>query len=142
MIGLGCGARSYTRRLHYSTPYAVPRPAVRAVLEEFLARPPGSFDAADHGIWLDEEDQRRRFVILSLLQAAGLSLAAYRSRFAGEVLTDLPQLRELQHRDLAEFHDDCLRLTAAGMERSDAIGPWLVSDKVRRLMEGYQWRIT
>lgn len=140
MVGLGCGARSYTRRLHYSTPYAVPRSGVRAVLEEFVGRPAEAFDRADHGIVLDAEDQRRRYVILSLLQAEGLSRAAYQERFATEVLDDLQSLGELASLGLLEITDDRLRLTAAGLERSDAIGPWLFSERVCRLMESYSWR--
>lgn len=140
MIGLGCGARSYTRRLHYSTPYAVARPAVQAVLGEFLARPEASFDAADHGIWLDDEDQRRRYAILSLLQCEGLSQADYRKRFGSDLMSDLPQVAELQRLGLVELCSDCVRLTEAGLERSDAIGPWLFSERVRRRMETYAWR--
>src|SRR5262249_2986370 len=33
MVGLGCGARSYTRGLHYSTEYAVRGRGVREILE-------------------------------------------------------------------------------------------------------------
>jgi oxygen-independent coproporphyrinogen-3 oxidase len=142
MVGLGCGARSYTRKLHYSTPYAVPRRAVREVLESFLRRSPDDFAAASHGIPMDCEDQRRRYVILSLLQTEGMSRADYERRFETEALADLPQLRELQKLGLMTVSEDHLRLTAAGVERSDAIGPWLFSEKVRRLMESYQWRVT
>jgi oxygen-independent coproporphyrinogen-3 oxidase len=141
MIGLGCGARSYTRRLHYSTPYAVPRSAVRSVLEEFLGRPAGAFDYADHGILLDIEDQQRRYVILSLLQAEGLPREAFRVRFATDVLEALPELRELESRGYLEITGERLRLTASGLERSDTIGPWLFSERVRGLMESYTWRM-
>ncbi|NUQ64876.1 MAG: STM4012 family radical SAM protein [Pirellulales bacterium] len=140
MVGMGCGARSYTRRLHYSTPYAVPRSAVRGVLEEFVGRPAESFNQADHGIVMDAEDQRRRYTILSLLQVEGLSRVAYRQRFSTDVLDDLPALGELERIGLLEITGARLRLTAAGLERSDAIGPWLFSERVRRLMESYTWR--
>ena len=30
--------------------------------------------------------------------------------------------------------DDCLRLTQAGMERSDVIGPWFNSERVNELI--------
>jgi oxygen-independent coproporphyrinogen III oxidase len=33
-----------------------------------------------------------------------------------------------------------LALTDAGLERSDAIGPWLCSPAVRARMEGHEWR--
>lgn len=81
MIGLGCGARSYTRGLHYSFDYAVGVRHVRAILDDYLAQPAAAFDLAHVGITLDEAEQRRRWVIKSLLQADGLARAAYATRF-------------------------------------------------------------
>lgn len=140
MIGLGCGARSYTRRLHYSSEYAVKRPGVRSILEAFVERDAASFASADHGIHLDEEDRRRRYAILSLLPVEGLSLQDYRQRFGGDIFEHLPQLSELIERGLADVHGDRFRLTESGIERSDVIGPWLYSRRVLRLMETYRWR--
>ncbi len=37
MVGLGCGARSYTRGLHYSSEYAVGASGVRAILRDYVA---------------------------------------------------------------------------------------------------------
>ncbi len=140
MVGIGCGARSYTRRLHYSTEYAVVRPGIRSILGEFLRRDERSFSHAEHGFRLDEEDQRRRFAILGLLLTEGLSLHAYRLHFKTDTLDDLPQLRHLLDRGLARLTGDRLRLTELGIERSDAVGPWLYSERVCRLMETHQCR--
>ncbi|HEU4328608.1 MAG TPA: STM4012 family radical SAM protein [Roseiflexaceae bacterium] len=140
MVGLGCGARSYTRALHYSSEYAVSAGGVRAIIADYLARPDESFGAAHYGIALGPEEQRRRFVIQSLLQVEGLDLPAYRRRFGGEVLDDLPALAELPGLGLAERAGDVLRLTNAGLERSDAIGPWLYTTEVGTLMEAYELR--
>lgn len=138
MIGLGCGARSYTRSLHYSTRYAVDQPAVRSILQEFVGRSTESFGFADHGFRLDGEDQRRRYVIISLLLCEGLSRPGYAKRFGRDPLDDLSELAELQRNGLATFSADRIRLNEAGVERSDNIGPWLYSAKVRRLMESYK----
>lgn len=135
MIGLGCGARSYTRRLHYSGRYAVTASGIRKIMDWFLALPGESFSLADYGFRLDGEEQRRRFVIKSLLQAAGLSLPHYQQWFGSEVLDDLPELAQLEPQGLAETREDQLCLTAQGLERSDAIGPWLYSARVRQLMQ-------
>jgi oxygen-independent coproporphyrinogen-3 oxidase len=140
MISLGCGARSYTRSLHYSREYAVGSRAIAGILADYLRREPADFAACDYGIQLDADEQRRRHVILSLLQAAGLDLAEYRSRFAAEALADLPQLAALEQAALATIDDERIRLTPAGLERSDAIGPWLYSPAVRRRIEEYAWR--
>lgn len=139
MIGLGTGARSYTSALHYASVYAMGHDRVRSIIEEFVGSDDAAFGFARNGIWLDDEDQRRRFVILSLL-ADGVDLDAYRERFGAEALEDLPQLGELLeagwvHRDTA-----ALRLTEAGLERSDVIGPWLRSERVKRLMADYELR--
>ena len=138
MIGLGCGARSYTSELHYSTEYAVGRSGVRSILADYLKRDRDSFRTARHGFRLNEEDRRRRFVLQGLLQADGLDTAAYRARFDAAVADDLPELNDLFPRGLAEYHGGTLRLTAAGLERSDAVGPWLYSGKVRGLMGEYE----
>ena len=137
MIGLGCGARSYTPTLHYSTEYAVGRSGVQSILADYLKRSPDQFAAASYGIVLNEDEQRRRFVLLSLLQSSGLSLDDYSRQFQSNLWYDLPELAELLELDLAAFDTEArqLRLTAAGLERSDTIGPWLYSEQVRHLME-------
>lgn len=140
MVGLGCGARSYTRRLHYSTEYAVGRTGVRAILEDYVHREEKRFGFADYGFALDPEEQRRRFVLLSLLQSEGLDLDAYRERFGGDPGDHLPELADLEPLGLARQEERRLLLTETGLERSDAIGPWLGSPRVRGLMESYDLR--
>jgi len=138
MVGLGCGARSYTRSLHYSTKYAVDQSAVRSILQEFVGRTTESFGFADHGFRLDDEDQRRRYAIISLLLCEGLSRTGYAKRFRGDPLDDLPELADLERNGLTTISADRIRLNEAGIERSDTIGPWLYSAKVLRLMESYE----
>ena len=141
MIGLGCGARSYTSELHYATPYAVRRSAVRTLVEQYLARPRESFAAIDHGIRLDADDQRRRWLLLSLLQAEGFSRADYAARCGGDVFGDLPQLTRLEVLGLMEVADDRLRLTETGLDRSAAFGPLLFSRLVRGLLVSLSWTV-
>jgi oxygen-independent coproporphyrinogen III oxidase len=140
MVGLGCGARSYSQNLHYSSEYAVGQTGVREILHDFVQRPDSSFDLASHGFKLDRLEQQRRFVIQSLLQVSGLDLHFYRSRFDSDVFMDLAQLLELMPLGFATLHEDSLKLTAAGLERSDAIGPWLYSSHAQHLMQGYELR--
>ncbi len=132
MIGIGCGARSYTRALHYSTEYAVRAPGIREIIADYVARPDDAFDSADYGFHLGLEEQRRRYTIQSLLSGEGLMLAAYRDHFGTEPFDDLPELTELEPLGLARRDRDRLCLTKAGVERSDAIGPWLYSESVRK----------
>jgi oxygen-independent coproporphyrinogen-3 oxidase len=137
MVGFGCGARSYASALHYSTEFAVGRAGVRSILLNYLKREERQFGEAQHGYVLNAEEQQRRYVIQSLLQTPGISRPAYARRFTADVLTDLPQLGELEALGLAELEEDRIQLTAAGLERSDVIGPWLYSPRVQALMEEY-----
>lgn len=137
LVGLGCGARSYTQALHYATEYAVSATGVRSILADYIQRPADSFAYADYGFALNAEEQRRRYVIQSLLQATGLDLAAYRARFDSEALEDLPQLHELTQHGMARWHEGNLRLTPDGMEKSDVIGPWLGSMQTQAAMQEY-----
>jgi coproporphyrinogen III oxidase-like Fe-S oxidoreductase len=138
MVGLGCGARSYTSSLHYSFDYAVTVGEVRAVLDDYLARPDDDFRFAEFGYRLDDAEQRRRWLLKSLLRAEGVPAADYRARFGTSHVTDFPELTTLAARGWLEPGLD--RLTADGLARSDAIGPWLVSAPVRAAMDGHVLR--
>lgn len=140
MLGLGCGARSYTSDLHYSYEYAVTTSAIRDVITRYLQLDADAFSRVDYGFRLDREDQQRRYAILSLLQCEGLSRADYRSVFDSDVLEDLPSILRLEQAGYLNVDVDRLKLTPNGLEYSDAIGPWLRSEKVGRLEATYQWR--
>ncbi|MBZ4415807.1 STM4012 family radical SAM protein [Myxococcus sp. RHSTA-1-4] len=139
MVGLGCGARSYTGGVHYSSEYAVGSREVRSIIASYSERTEASFGEVGYGFRLSPEEQRRRYMLLSLL-AEGVDLAAYRQRFGAEVLEDFPELAELETHGLGRQEAGVLRLTAAGVERSDLIGPWLHSEPVREQMKEYAWR--
>lgn len=139
-LGLGCGARSTTAALHYSSEYAVGRGSVREILAAYLARPPASFRSAHFGVLLSPEDRRRAHILQELLETAGLSRCPYRGTFGADALDDVPQLRLLVEAGLAVVDEACMRLTEAGIERADVIGPWLYAAEVTARMESYAWR--
>ncbi|MBB4943690.1 oxygen-independent coproporphyrinogen-3 oxidase [Streptosporangium album] len=162
MVGLGCGARSYTSSLHYSYEYAVGAGQVRAIIDDYVRLAPEEFAVANVGFRLGEDERRRRHLIQSLLQAEGLETAAYRERFGTEVTAGFgAELDLLSGRGWLEpavpgapgtlenpgapepagsgaRGADRLRLTAEGLAYSDAIGPALFSGRVRELMAGYE----
>jgi oxygen-independent coproporphyrinogen-3 oxidase len=140
MIGLGCGARSYTRSLHYSTEYAVGAGGVREIIADYLAKDDAAFAVADYGCELDGAEQRRRWVIKSLLRAEGMDLAAYERHFGSGAPEDVPQLADLSAAGLVERRGDRLAPTPAGLERSDVIGPWLYSEHAQQLMSAFEAR--
>ena len=67
---------------------------------------------------------------LALLRIDGLDRAAYLEEFGSDLFEDFVHLSELEENGLAVRLDDRLTLTAAGMARSDTIGPWLYSEAV------------
>jgi len=138
MIGLGCGARSYTRAVHYSTEWAVGARGVRDILDRWVERADAAFAVAEYGFALDAGEQRRRWLILSLLADDGLAIAAYRTRFGTDPAADFPELAELTPRGLAIHTADAIRLTPEGLGRADALGPWLYSADVQRRMAAYE----
>lgn len=140
MVGLGCGARSYTRTLHYSSEYAVGAVGVRDIIGDFVQRPAEAFADASHGFVLNTDERKRRFILQSLLHHSGLDVAAYTAEFFSEALAESPQLRELLEHEFAALDGQRMILTPAGMEQSDAIGPWLYSPAVNELSRGYEWR--
>lgn len=139
MIGLGCGARSYTRHLHYASAYAVGRQSTRSIIDDYCQRPADSFGYAHYGISMDEEERKRRYVIQSLLSQPGLDLASYQMLFAGaDACRDIPLLVELEQAGLAERHGSLLTLNDDGLALSDGIGPALISPRVWQRMHDFE----
>jgi oxygen-independent coproporphyrinogen-3 oxidase len=136
MIGLGCGARSYTSSLHYSFDYAVSAHEVRGIIDDYVATK--DFAHAKVGFRLDEDEQRRRHFLQSLLQADGVDEAAYRERFLTSAWDDFAA--ETGQLRAAGFIEDSLRLTPKGLAWSDGIGPLLFSSHVRAAMRAYELR--
>ncbi|UIX28667.1 STM4012 family radical SAM protein [Streptomyces sp. GQFP] len=138
MIGLGCGARSYTSRLHYSFDYAVSMGEIRGIIDDYTATT--DFSRALHGRWVDEDEARRRHLLQSLLQAQGMPVAEYRLRFGSDPYADFPaELDTLDARGwLDHGQDRQLRLSAEGLAHSDAIGPEFFSPDVRAAMAAYE----
>jgi oxygen-independent coproporphyrinogen III oxidase len=143
MVGLGSGARSYTTTLHYSFDYAVGSASVKSILADFLERSDDGFTTAEIGFWLDGDEQRRRWLLKSLLHTDGVDLLAYRRRFGTGLAGDFPELERLGELGWVEgvgSEDGRLRPTAEGLAFSDTIGPWLFSNGVREAMGAWELR--
>ncbi|MEY9895361.1 oxygen-independent coproporphyrinogen-3 oxidase [Catenulispora sp. MAP5-51] len=142
MIGLGCGARSYTASLHYSFDYAVSASEVRGIIDEYVAT--ADFSRAEVGYRLDEDERARRILIQSLLQADGMERGDAAERFGVERFEDErfgAELALLSDRGfLASLPDGRLRLTDEGLAWSDSVGPMFFSEPVRAAMRAYELR--
>jgi oxygen-independent coproporphyrinogen-3 oxidase len=140
MIGLGVGARSYTRTLHYSDDWAVGSAGIREIVGSWIDRSRAELGEARYGIELDGAEQRRRWLIQSLLQTAGLSVPEYRARFGTEARADFVELDDLLAHELLEDSGDSLIPTDRGLEWADAIAPWLYSESVRAASRDFELR--
>jgi oxygen-independent coproporphyrinogen III oxidase len=138
MVGLGCGARSYTKSLHYANDYAVGAKAVRSILDHYIAQSDLELGTINYGFELDQAEQQRRFLLLSLLTQPGLNILDYQHRFGSSVLADFPELLKLIDWGLVQHQGQVMQLTTLGLERSDAIGPWLFSESVQKLIQTYE----
>ncbi len=138
MVGLGCGARSYTRQVHYSLDYAVEPRGVKAILNDYLMMTTSEFELATAGFVLDREEQRRRYLLQSLLQTNGLHCEQYAARFSGEPQHDFPELKDLAEQGLLGYDTNRWWPTALGLKWSDALGPYFFSPRVRALTAEYQ----
>jgi oxygen-independent coproporphyrinogen-3 oxidase len=139
MVGLGCGARSYTAALHYSFEYAVGTRHVRGIIDDYVAT--SDFSTAAVGFALDDDERRRRHLIQSLLQAQGVDRAAYRARFGTDPLADFTaEFARFEAAGWTEAGADRIRLTADGLAYSDAIGPVLFSPRVGALIDAHEAR--
>lgn len=139
MIGLGCGARSYTSELHYGSSYAVKQTSILRLIHDYISQTTPQMQLANHGNELNSEEQKRRHLILSLLLVEGLDCHGYTERFANEPIEDFPELQELCEMGMATLSSDRFKLTEKGIEWSDTIGPWLYSDEVRSRMGEFPW---
>ena len=139
MVGLGCGARSYTADLHYSFDYAVSPSEVRHIIDAYTRT--RDFSTAPLGYRIGPGEARRRHLLQSLLQAAGLDTAAYRDRFGSDPAADFPaELAAFAARGWLDGGADAglLRLSPEGLAHSDAVGPALFSAPVRAAMAAYE----
>ncbi|MGA4976190.1 STM4012 family radical SAM protein [Streptomyces cinereoruber] len=139
MIGLGCGARSYTSALHYSFDYAVDMREIRSIIDAYTET--GDFSRARVGRWVDAGEARRRHLLQSLLQAEGMPVAGYEERFGSSPFADFPEelgrFEALGWLD-GEAPEGLLRLSPEGLAHSDGLGPELFSPGVRAAMAAYE----
>lgn len=135
MLGLGVGARSYTKNIHYSSEYAVGRKGVKNIIQAYNETTTEEFTNIKFGAFLSLEEQKRRFIIKSLLEGQNLDFASYNLYFGTNVLEEFPQLKEFYNMNLAEMNLSFLELNKKGLELSDVIGPWLYSNEMNRMMK-------
>ncbi|MCI8584914.1 MAG: coproporphyrinogen III oxidase family protein [Lachnospiraceae bacterium] len=135
-LALGCGGRSYLGNLHFCSPYAVTREGCLAQIQAFEETK--DYTKIIHGMILEEEEERRRYVIRHLLIRPGLFLPGYQEHFGTSALDDFPILKRWEQEAYVCREGVYLTLTEVGLERSDWLGPMLISKGVREKMEEWE----
>lgn len=140
MIGLGCGARSYTSTLHYSDCFAVCQNDIQAIIAQWIRRDTNTFEYADYGIHLSVDEQFRRRFLLALLDVDGFAVEDLDRRVPEQICEAMHQLVEC---GLANWSDDRSRfqLTSHGLMKSDVIGPLFFSDAAKRALREFGSRV-
>jgi len=137
MIGIGAGARSYTQTLHYSTHYAVSRKAIQSIIEAYSNKKTTDFQQITYGIYLDETERIRRFLIKSLIDGGSLDIELFEQHFNKKIMS-ISIVMDLFEQDWLTQNGSTIRLSEAGMEMEDFIGPALFSDHIQSLMKTYE----
>lgn len=132
-MSIGCGGRSYMGNLHFSAPYAVEPGQCRSILQSYIEQE--DYRKITHGFLLSREEEKRRYVIRHVLFGRGVCLADYNLHFGSQAERDFPLLLDWVQAGYAVREEGFLSLTEKGFALSDFLGPQLISEEVRRLME-------
>ena len=97
-----------------------------------------SLGIAKYGFKLSVEEQKRRYLIKSILHQSGINPMTFENQFKEDLTDTFPELDVLSELGYLEKNSSAWKLTSAGMAQSDAIGPALYSETVCNLIEGYE----
>ena len=111
---------------------------MKRIIADFNARPTDEFAFADYGVRLDAEEQRRRYLIKSLLRAPAWNSRPTRLDSEPKSKTIFRNSPNCPPLGLGVRDEQTLRLTPEGLSWSDVIGPWLYSRHVTARMEAFQ----
>ena len=138
MIGVGAGARSYTKTRHYSTDYAVESKEIKNIIANYIQK--NDFDTISYGFQLNEDEQKRRFLVKAFTEGGELSIEKYNTLFNANPFDEYDLLKEFEARNWLSKRDHTIKLSAEGMKHEDVIGPALYSEEVKNLMHHFSWK--
>ena len=135
-LSIGCGGRSYLGNLHFCTPYYVRQKDCNMQLERYLATK--DYRQITHGFFLDQEEEKRRYVIKNILFISGLNKESYQKKFGEPVEKEFGILHTWKEKGYLQEEENTYTLTKEGMALSDYLGPQLISAKVKGRMEEWE----
>lgn len=135
-LSIGCGARSYLGNLHFCTPYAVTQKHCMTLLHKYIRET--DYLQVSYGFLLNEDEQKRRYVIKHILFGMGISKSDYRQHFEKEAIDDFPKIADWIQQGYVSESEAFLTLTEEGMALSDYLGPQFISPEVYARMK--EWK--
>jgi oxygen-independent coproporphyrinogen-3 oxidase len=134
LIGIGPGARSYKDRYHYSTDYVVSNEESYEVVKRFMDQEFNDETTTDNGIILDEDEQKRRFVILNL-SLYGIDASLYKEKFASSPFERFgPEFKVLRDNKCITVDEyENVKLTSLGYKFSPLLAQLFFSEKMKAL---------
>jgi coproporphyrinogen III oxidase-like Fe-S oxidoreductase len=115
----------------------VTQAGIRAILGDWISQTDDELAWATHGVWLSDDEQLRRFLILSLLPAAGMAISEFQDRFPSVAIEAIPGILALMEREWLARVGDRYLLTASGLQNSDTVAPLLYSPTVRERLRSF-----
>ncbi|MFA5508293.1 MAG: coproporphyrinogen-III oxidase family protein [Vulcanimicrobiota bacterium] len=136
LIGLGAGARSYSRDLHFRNTYASLNG--RKALLEYMANVSEGLHSVESGVRLDLDEQSRQYAIGHIQALDG---EEFQRRFELRVEEKFPELyKEMLELKLVVQDNQLWRLTPKGLLFRDLLGRQMFSPRARALEEAYRNR--
>ncbi|WBW98355.1 STM4012 family radical SAM protein [Oceanirhabdus sp. W0125-5] len=128
MVGVGCGARGYVDNIHYSRPYAVMQKNINAIINDYIQE--DNFEYAKYGYILNEDEQKRRYILKSILKITGLNIKDYENKYKKSPLDEFKELNSLISEKFLINENDRIYPTDKGLMYSDIIGNLFISEDV------------
>ncbi|WFD11815.1 STM4012 family radical SAM protein [Tepidibacter hydrothermalis] len=129
MIGIGCGARSYISNVHYSRKYAVDQKNINKIIDNYLKE--DNFDYIKYGYILSEEEEKRKYILKSILKVTGLDINMYFKRFKEISVEEFKDLSVLIKEGFLIEEKGRILPSEKGLKYSDIMGTLFISDEVK-----------
>jgi len=135
VLGFGAGARSYLWNIDVRNGYSLRRR--RTALEDYIARVEAERTVYTDGFVMDDDERKRKAVILGLNHLDRLHFRATFGMDPVEEFSD--EFAVLSELNLVEESDRWLSLTDIGIRHRDVVVQSFVSKRVRRLVQEFDY---
>ena len=136
-VGFGAGALSYGPNYHYTSGHYHDRTPNTTAISTYVASVMNGAIPIQAGIYLDDDEHMRRYLIMRLL-SMGVKSADFEARFGFDPAARFGDaLRFLRECELIEIDRALIRLTPAGIRCSSLVADTLASDRVSSAAASY-----